>query len=268
MNKTKILITVKTYPTLTTDYEESVCTAGITKEGKWIRICPIPYRSMDYSNQYKKYDWIEAEIEKNKTDFRPESYKLKSFNSEIKIIDHLDTANNWQVRKKLILKNVEFDLNIIIKDAKDRKKLTSLSVFKPTRILDFKFTEVSRIWKIDKLKKLEQLNIFNKNGKVINKLPYKFIYIFEDVNKKESKMMIEDWELGALFWKGLEIKSSEKEALQYVKDKYLDYMVTKCDLYFFLGTTKIHHLTSKNPFFIIGLFYPLLENNIQHIIPF
>ncbi|MBI5403240.1 MAG: hypothetical protein HY959_07545 [Ignavibacteriae bacterium] len=268
MDKTKILITVKTYPTLTTNYEESVCTAGITEEGNWIRICPIPYRSIDYSQQYKKYDWIEVEIEKNKSDFRPESFKLKSLDSEIRIIDHLNTDNNWEKRKQIVLKNVEYDLKKLINNAKDRKKLTSLSVFKPTKIIDFTFTSVSREWHSKKLKKLEQFNIFNNRGKVINKLPYKFLYIFEDINKKESKMMIEDWEIGALYWKGLEIKNSEKEALNYVKEKYFDYMIKKCDLCFFLGTTKLHHLTSKNPFLIIGIFYPLLDKKIQHVFPF
>ena len=268
MKKSKILITVKTYPTLTTNYEESVCTAGITDEGKWIRICPVPFRSMDYSNQYKKYDWIETEVEKSHSDFRSESFKLKSLDTEIKIIKHLDTKNNWQERKELVLKNVDYDISNLIKNAKDRKKIISLTVFKPSRILDLKYTEVSREWKDDKLKRLEQLNIFGKNGKVIDKLPYKFFYIFEDIKRKKSTMMIEDWEVGALFWKGLTIKGSEQNALNYVKEKYFEYMVNKCDLYFFLGTTKQHHFTSKNPFLIIGLFYPLKDNNLQFNIPF
>jgi len=31
------------------------------------------------------------------------------------------------------------------------------------------------------------------------------------------------------------------------------------DLYLFLGTSKLHHFTSRNPFIIIGAFYPKKE---------
>ena len=35
MAKTKVLITVKTYPTVSTKYDELVCTAGITESGEY-----------------------------------------------------------------------------------------------------------------------------------------------------------------------------------------------------------------------------------------
>ena len=34
--KTKVLITVMTYPLPSRGYQELVCTAGITEEGKWV----------------------------------------------------------------------------------------------------------------------------------------------------------------------------------------------------------------------------------------
>jgi hypothetical protein len=37
--------------------------------------------------------------------------------------------------------------------------------------------------------------------KVVKKLPYKFSYrFFSEGDKEPRKMMIEDWEIGALFW--------------------------------------------------------------------
>jgi len=47
----KVLITVKTYPTISGKYDELVCTAGFTKEGEWIRIYPIPFRKKSYGEQ-------------------------------------------------------------------------------------------------------------------------------------------------------------------------------------------------------------------------
>ena len=42
MALTKVLISVKTYPTLSEKYDELVCTAGFLEDGSWIRIYPIP----------------------------------------------------------------------------------------------------------------------------------------------------------------------------------------------------------------------------------
>ena len=87
MAKTKVLITVKTYPAISGKYDELVCTAGFTEDGKWIRIYPVPFRKKDYSQQYRKYEWIELDLVKNTSDFRPESYRPYSMDSEIKILD-------------------------------------------------------------------------------------------------------------------------------------------------------------------------------------
>ncbi|MEZ4900367.1 MAG: hypothetical protein R2822_00610 [Spirosomataceae bacterium] len=66
----KILITVKTYPTLSNKYDELVCTAGFLEDGSWIRVYPIPFRKLEYDKQYSKYDWVEIDLEKNTSDFR------------------------------------------------------------------------------------------------------------------------------------------------------------------------------------------------------
>jgi hypothetical protein len=72
-----------------------------------------------------------------------------------------------------------------------------------------------------------------------------------------SKLLIEDWETGQLFWNCLRRnEGNEIKACEEVKKKYLyDFAKTK-DLYLFLGTTQIYHFTSKNPFVIIGTFHP------------
>ena len=46
MRKERVLITVKTYPTLSSKYGELVCTAGIrASDGEWIRIYPMPFET-------------------------------------------------------------------------------------------------------------------------------------------------------------------------------------------------------------------------------
>jgi hypothetical protein len=103
MALTKVLITVKTYPTISAKYDELVCTAGFREDGTWIRIYPISFRKKSYHEQYKKYDWIEVDLVKNEGDFRPESFRPYSHESEIKIVGHIDTNQNWEERKNICL---------------------------------------------------------------------------------------------------------------------------------------------------------------------
>ena len=69
MPKTKVLITVKTYPAISAKYDELVCTAGFLEDGTWIRIFPIQFRKKSFEEQYKKYDWVEIDLVKNTSDF-------------------------------------------------------------------------------------------------------------------------------------------------------------------------------------------------------
>ncbi len=264
MALTKVLITVKTYPTLSAKYDELVCTAGFKEDGTWIRLYPVPFRKKSYNEQYKKYDWIELDLVKNKSDFRPDSYRPKSIDTEIKVIGHIGTTNNWEERKKFCLSKIHYNLTELIAEAKNKDICTSLAVFKPTEIIDFYFEPVERNWDKDKLEKLNQLNLFEseKDGKfeVVQKLPYKFKFHLKDKQGIESRMMIEDWETGQLFWNCLaRHEGDEKKAIADVRKKYFDDFAKTKDLHFFLGTTQAHHHVSLNPFIIIGTFQPKIE---------
>ena len=268
MAKTKVLITVKTYPAISSKYDELVCTAGFLEDGSWIRIYPIQFRKKSFEEQYKKYDWIEIDLVKNTSDFRKESFRPISYDTEIKILDHLDTKSNWLLRKEIVFKNkVYSDIEELILEAKNREIMTSLAVFKPTEIIDFTIEEVEREWDKKKLEKLKQdrsSNLFAQEEEdlfeVVRKLPYKFSYVLRDCKGKQSKMMIEDWEIGQLYWNCLSRhEGNEANAVTDVKTKYFDDFAKTKDLHLFLGTSQLHHLTGKNPFMIIGTFHPKIE---------
>ena len=265
---TKVLISVKTYPTLSTKYNELVCTAGFLEDGSWVRIYPLPFRGLDTNQKYKKWQWIELDLKRNTSDARPESYKVLNLES-LKIIEQLGTEQNWFKRKEIINKsNADDDLSVLIKKANTENSL-SLATFKPTKILDFIVEKVDRNWDAEKLATLkaksQQLSLFQtedevkKEFQLVNKLPYKFSYKFEDINGKQSTLMIEDWEIGALYWNCLKnCAENEQNAVQQVKDKYLGF-INNCDVLLFLGTTKKFHGWAPNPFVIVGVFYPKKE---------
>jgi len=263
MTKERILITVKTYPTLSSKYDEVVCTAGLKENGSWIRIYPIPFRKLDVYEQFKKFDWVEIDIERNSSDIRHESYRPKS---EINVLRNVDTSNDWLERRNLVLSNgtVFTSFEEILKLNKNDHKL-SLATFKPTEIIDFTVEEDGREWDKAKLQAVElrakQTDLFRdspKYFKVVKKLPYKFRYVFKDDTGKIRKMMIGDWEIGALFWRELKRHNgNETKALCSVKNKYFNQLIEGRDIHFFVGTNQSWDLkNAPNPFMIIGVFSP------------
>jgi len=264
MALTKVLITVKTYPAISTKYEELVCTAGFLEDGTWIRIYPVQFRKKGYNEQYKKYDWVELDLVKNVSDFRPESYRPVSHDSEIKIINEIKAdGGSWHDRRHFVLNKVYTNLTSLITEAKDKNICTSLAVFKPKEVLDIIIEPCEREWSKEKLESLKQLNIFDsilaEKPKVVRKLPYKFSYSFTDEEGRKSILMIEDWELGQLYWnclKGHDGHDKEARACADVRKKYLDDFAKTKDLHLFLGTSKQFHLIAPNPFLVIGTFHP------------
>ena len=257
--KKRIYIVVKTYPTISNEYAELVCTAGVLEDGSWIRLYPVPFRKLEDYQRYPKYTWIEVDVERNSKDFRMESYRptltTLSVGNKPKKVD-------WNERRRIVFKNKRAYTNLQELYDKARVDGTSLAVFKPAKVLDFIAEPTERSWNADKLEILrglsQQLNLFQTaeeieaEYKVVPKVPYKFSYIFEDDSGRQSTLMIEDWETGMLYFNCLKrAKGNENEAISKIRQKYFDDFITK-DLHFFLGTTLKFHMVSKTPFLIIA----------------
>ncbi len=264
--KEKVLITVKTYPNLSSTYEELVCTAGIREDGSWIRLYPIPFRFMEDDKQFAKYQWIEVEVKKRKQDRRPESYEPRC--DTLKTGKPIDTQGNWRERKRHVLQQVHTNMADLIEGARNNQ--LSLAVFKPTQFVGFKAKPVPEDRRVKHQEKMEkimserkQLDLLNDEPnkiKLVDPPDYNFLYIFKDSNGKERRMQIEDWEIQALYRNCLPPGDSSPEgraqAVEKVRQKYWDDHVLTKDVHLFLGTTLEYHNTALNPFTIIGTFYP------------
>lgn len=270
MGLTKILITVTTYPLPSRSYDELVCTAGFLEDGSWIRLYPVPLSWLNQIKKdvgFKKYTWIEINVNKRSDDFRPESHSPVDYNVKI-ISSPLPTTNYWKERKKICLNNVYLNKAKLLEDSNKPKNL-SLATFKPSRITDFVVELDGREWKNEWKELRKQTDLFaeiqNDPEKIIPKVPYKFSYTFEDDQGVPSTLMIEDWEIFQLYWNCLKRTSGdEKKALELVRKKYLDEFTVQNDIYLFLGTTmQWHRRRAPNPFVIIGVFYPKSEKQLS-----
>jgi hypothetical protein len=266
----KVLITVKTYPLPSNKYEELVCTAGVLDDGRWIRIYPIPFRSLPPEKKFEKYEWIQVDLIRNTSDFRPETYRPKSDASSILILSKVGTEHEWAERKKYVLQNVFTSFKELIELAKGNSQ-KSLATFRPKEIVEFFAEKDARTWKEQWLANYQQYGLFeiDEKGegvlrKIVDKVPYKYSYRFfcEDEPKPRT-LMIEDWEIRALYWNCLrQAGGDETEANRLVRKKYFDEFLNTRDLHLFVGTTKQYHNVAPNPFVIIGVFYPPAHKNV------
>jgi hypothetical protein len=75
----ELLVLAKAIPTVSKKYEHLICVAGITREGRWRRIYPIPWEVFinKHEHYFKKKQWIKYKLRENKSsDGRPESRKI------------------------------------------------------------------------------------------------------------------------------------------------------------------------------------------------
>src|ERR1700722_6885446 len=103
--RAKVLILCKTYPSPSASYVETSCVAAMEEGGRLLRLYPVPFRLLEDENQFRKWQWIEADIEKAKDDHRPESHRIRA--DTIRCLgDPLPTTDSW-ARRREQLKLVE-----------------------------------------------------------------------------------------------------------------------------------------------------------------
>lgn len=72
----RVFILVKAYPQPSRAYQETVCCAGITETGEFVRLYPIRYRRLKPEARFERYDLVQVEGEKPRDDHRPESFHV------------------------------------------------------------------------------------------------------------------------------------------------------------------------------------------------
>jgi hypothetical protein len=250
---TKVLITVMTYPHPSESHKELVCTAGITESGEWVRLYPIDYRYRPSSQQFHKYQWIEIGLAEKGAgnDDRRESRK-PDLDSIRLLGSPLSTDKSWKARREIIDRMPHYTRAEL--EALYERERTSLGIVRPTEILDLKVEPVERDWKPQWQDALKQFSLFSGPPKHLEKLPYKFSYVFRcaDTGDKPHMAMIEDWELGVLYRKEVERLGDEKAAVANVRKKFFDEICdTSRDTRFFMGT-----VFPYNTWVVIGIFWP------------
>jgi hypothetical protein len=254
----RILILCKTYPSPSGKYAETTCVAGLDEDGNLVRLFPVPFRLIAEEQQFKKWQWVKAKVEKAKKDHRPESFTIKTDTIESGAV--VEPGKNWGERRRL-LSSVKPFIDFDDIEAARKGSRTSLALLKPSRILGFDIEPVCYPeWTEDDLAKLlggqTQGGLFDKEDKpsirTLRKLPYDFYYRYEcgeGAAKKVFRHKLVDWEVGALYLTCDRLYGADWE--RYFRDK-LERDIPSKDLMLLMGNQ--HRF--QDQWLIISLIYP------------
>ena len=251
--KKKVLVIAKTEPSPSRKYGSTVCTAGITDKGEFIRLYPIQYRLFCGDDRgFSKYDWIEVECFKKADDERMESYHVVE--GTLRIVGHIGTDFNWAMRNEILLPHVFRNIGELEKSG------ASLGLVKPSELLDFVKTKKNEDGELgeavsDYRRELQM--IFDGNGLMkaipaIDKIDTYYRYSFRcEGEDTVHNLMCEDWGVYEAARSWPRIYGTKEKTWEKMHEKFFDLFSKEKDLYFFVGT----HFRWRT-WMVIGVYYP------------
>ena len=202
-------------------------------------------------NILKKWNWIEAKIEKSNEKLnRKESHKVDE--RSIRLIDseltNIYRKNTWNERNKIILpllKKSREELEFL-----KQTENISIGLIKP-KSFEFYIRKP-----IDEIKVIEikytQLRLVGSKIEIPDEIGNFFAYRFKcnDPNCKGHDTICEDWEIIETFRSWRKRYENSEILKEKLIEKFQTFMESR-DLYFIMGTTNPY-----NKWVIIGLYYP------------
>lgn len=241
MVKERILITVRTYPTFSKQYIETVCTGGITEQGEWRRLYPVSLRYEDEAKQYKTFDVVEVTVRPN-TDGRPESRKPEM--GTLKITGHLDT---WPARCQWVNPTICSSLRAM--DSAGR----TIGPVAVREVKEFIAQPTEADWTPEQKEQLKQDLLFG-DRLPLEKVPFDFRLRWIDQDGDEHDSLVLAWEMYQT-WR--QYQKLYPDPVGEMREKFLaDYFGPRRRLSLFMG----NHSRFRDIWMVCGWFHPPREH--------
>lgn len=203
-------ILVKAQPHRSSRYFETVCCAGVGRDGKWRRQYPVPYRILAEGQKFSRWDWIEYEYTTSPDDKRLESQKVHP--ESLKITGNLRRQERARFLNPLVRSSFI--------EAEERQE--SLTILRPSDIgIDAIEKSESEI-RDERQKHAElakQLSFFDNSAKPLEPCAMQFVASWKDSEGRRRRHECDDWETSTAFNR-FERKFGRKEAIQIIRKKY------------------------------------------------
>lgn len=259
----QVFIVVKTAPTPSKSYVDTVCVAGVVVSPgplRWVRLYPVPFRHLDFERQFHKYSIIEVDVvAPSRGDTRPESLRVKDFN-KIAVIEENDSNS---VRRHEIMGEVESTTACALyRGAQaDPGGATSLGIIVP---IDPRIEIVaSEGWSESQRRTIEthqaQLALdlgatLRRDAPPLESPPFRVWYVYrcEADGCRKHRQGILDWELTALQRRA---QKEGEDVRSWIKDRFETIMLSPDrSTRFILGNQAAGH--KRHTFSVLSVYYP------------
>ena len=242
--KDECFILIKAQPHRSSTYFETVCCAGVGRDGMWRRQYPVPFRILDGNQKFNRWDWIKYEYVPGRHDKRKESQKV--------------IANSLEVTGTIKRSERASFLNPLVRQSFDEAdaKGESLTLLRP-KIIRLDYREKSLADLQEETRKHEelanQLSLFDATARPIKPCPMQFILHWTDQDGKKRKHENDDWETSAAYNR-FSREHGHDRAIEILKEKYED-QYFKAGLVLGFSTHSRRNITygMKNQWLLVGL---------------
>ena len=169
------LVVVRTYPAPSRQNNEISCTAGITRDGGFVRLYPVPYRLLDVEKRFHKWQWISVRVRATPRDPRPESRRIDEDSIEI-LSEPLSTGHQWVERRRIVMP-LKAESMCGLRKQRDRDGSPTMGFIRPLRIERLRIEPIPSKWSAAELGRLRQNPLWGKlPPRELQKIPFKFSY--------------------------------------------------------------------------------------------
>lgn len=208
----EVLVNCKTYPAVSTKYIETVCTGGIERDGRFIRLYPIPFRFLEDKERYERWDVIRVRCYKDTKDPRPESWHLEA-GTEIEVIQQVSSERQrWDWMRKGIFAST--------KEMEDQGLTNGLVEIEP---IELYWVPEKKEWSTGQMNVFNQGNLFHKMEDLkalADRVPWQFKLRFrEKTTGKEFDQKVLAWSYYQGYRRQLDRLGDESRALEAIRDR-------------------------------------------------
>lgn len=239
----RAIILVKAFPQPSQRYEETVCCAGITPEGAFVRLYPIRYRHLRKEQQFDRWDVIEYQATRPHDDWRPESRHVDE--ESIRIVQQRGQFNDEQ-RVRVWMPHISQSLVVLREENVATHK--SLGIIRPddgTVRFHYRRLDLTSADDRDLQAAFKQVSLLDESFLTQMPVEFEFSYRFECVDN-HHEMKIHDWEVQAAYLSYRQRYGND--ALIMLCEEYEKHIPSR-NLHLVMGTMKAH----PRQFIIIGL---------------
>ena len=237
-------ILVKALPHRSSKYFETVCCAGIGRDGIWRRQYPVPFRILDPRQKFSRWSSIKYQYTKSKADLRAESQKVLP--ESLVVGEELKKPERAKILNPLIRHSFH-EANSLGE---------SLTLLRPKELVLTAQHKSEKDLQEERTKHAElasQTSFFDEPAKPLKPCPVEFTVDWKDADGKYRKHICDDWETSTAYMR-FERMYGHVEAVRVLKQKYeQEYFEAGLALAF--STHSRRNVTNgmKNQWLLVGL---------------